>query len=94
MIKEYKDFRSFNSIINCLPCTVAYREIVLPPLFTIDAETNLNQIKVAWDSYFENIRNLPRIEENESFKEFFCLHRLGYNFEKLRDTIEVLDFTN
>lgn len=100
MIKEYNDFKIFNSVINHLPCTVGYNEIILPPLFNIpqildmEEEKNLNENKLKWDTYLEAILNLPRIEDNESFKEFFCLHRLGYNFQYYRNAIEVLDFSN
>lgn len=77
MVKEYKDFKIFNSVINHLPCTVGYNEIILPPLFNIpqildiEEEKNLNENKLKWDSYLEAILNLPRIEITNLLKSFF-----------------------
>lgn len=94
IVKEYKDFLAFNSIINQLPCNFGCDEINLPINFKLDEKLDFTRMKKQWDEYLEIIRNLPRIEENQSFKEFFCLHRLKNNFQYQREPEEIIDFTN
>ena len=49
--------------------------------------------KQTWETFFFNLLRIPRIEENESFKEFFCLNRLRGNFEWDRKKNEEYNWT-
>ena len=45
-----------------------------------------------WDEYWKKVLEIGRIEENESFKEFFFLDRLGERFQYYRKEEEEFDF--
>ena len=49
--------------------------------------------KQTWETFFFNLLRIPRIEENESFKEFFNLNKLESASKYYRDEKEVHDFT-
>ena len=95
MVKQYKDFICLTRLINNLHCNFGYQEINLPLPITNEYDVTPST-KENWDEYLEQIRMSPRIEENESFKEFFCLNRIGDRFKYQRkvDEIEIFDFTH
>ena len=94
IVKQYKDFENFNCLINNLHSNMGYREIQLPMPISME-ETFIDQnVKDLWDDYLERIRMSPIIEENESFKEFFCLSHLSNNFQYHRENQVILDFTH
>lgn len=94
MVKQYKDFMNFTCILNNLHSNLGFLFIKLPAAIKICPDMNFEEIKEKWDNYLEEIRISPRIEDNESFKEFFCLNRLGNQFQYYRDIVEILDFTS
>jgi len=97
IVKQYKDFENFNCLINNLHSNMGYREIQLP--MPINIEEKFREpiepiVKELWDNYLEQMRMSPIIEDNESFKEFFCLNRLANNFQYHRESQVALDFTH
>lgn len=92
MVKKYSDFKALNQILK-----VTYQEIDdnfwnLPP----DVENKkfiAEEMKKKWDDYFFYLLKIPKIEQNESFRDFFNLNRLGPSFEFVRGDSEVFDFT-
>ena len=92
MVKKYNDFKALNQILR-----TTYQELDdnfwnLPP----DVENNkfvADDMKKKWDDYFFYLLKIPKIEQNESFRDFFNLNRLGPSFEFVRGESEVLDFT-
>lgn len=51
------------------------------------------KLKLKWENYFFVMLRIPRIEENESFKEFFNLNRLGLDYKFSRGELEIFDFS-
>ena len=49
--------------------------------------------KQTWETFFFNLLRIPRIEENESFKEFFHLPKLEMGPKYYREEKETHDFT-
>jgi len=49
--------------------------------------------KQTWETFFFNLLRIPRIEENESFKEFFNLQKIEMGTNYYRDEKEIHDFT-
>lgn len=94
MVKKYRDFLDFNHIINNLHLNFGQPIINLPDSIKSNEENDYEFIKEKWSHYFKEIAMSPRVEENESFKEFFCLNRLGDNFQYHRNKVESLDFTH
>ena len=90
--KQYKDFASLTDLVNNLDSNLN-QKIELPPNIKSGESYVLQSAKIEWDDYFESLRNSPRIEENESFKEFFCLNRLRGNFEWDRKKNEEYNWT-
>lgn len=96
MVKKYCDFKLFNQLI-----WTKYNEydVNIPKLPTeIDnykQDYDPKLMKKKWDLYFTNLLKIPRIEQNETFLEFFNLNRLGIDFKynrKVNET-EYFDFT-
>ena len=92
MVKKYNDFKALNQILR-----TTYQELDdnlwnLPP----DVENKkfiADEMKKKWDDYFFYLLKIPKIEQNESFRDFFNLNRLGPSFEFVRGESEVFDFT-
>lgn len=49
--------------------------------------------KHTWETFFFNLLRIPRIEENESFREFFNLNKLEMGSKYYREEKEIHDFT-
>ncbi len=49
--------------------------------------------KQTWETFFFNLLRIPRIEENESFKDFFNLSKLEMGPKYYREEKETHDFT-
>ena len=58
-----------------------------------NTDFNAEEMKRQWDEYFYRLMKIPKIEQNESFRDFFNLNRLGASFEFTRGESEVFDFT-
>ena len=92
MVKKYEDFKMINEIIWATYKDIDDNVMILPP----DVENkqfNSEEMKRKWDDYFYHLLRIPKIEQNESFRDFFNLNRLGTSFEFTRGESEIFDFT-
>ena len=97
--KQYKDFLSLTHLVNnpnqiniCVSSNLN-QKIEIPSNIESGDSISLQSAKLEWDDYFESLRNSPRIEENESFKDFFCINLLRSNFEWDRKKNEEYNYT-
>jgi len=84
---------NLTELVNILISNLGFQEIDLPSEILFGDSFALKAAKIEWDAYFERLRNSPRIEENESFKEFFCLNLLRSNFQYDRKKYEEYNWT-
>ena len=92
MVKKYQDFKILNDILWATYKDFDENIVNLPP----DLENknfDPEEMKKKWDDYFYHLMKIPKIEQNESFRDFFNLNRLGPSFEFTRGESEVFDFT-
>lgn len=86
----YKDiwaiYRDIHDI--CIPSLPA-QKLVVHGVTKFDPKER----KQTWEGFFFNLLRIPRIEENESFKEFFNLQKIEDRPKYLREEKEVHDFT-
>lgn len=94
MVKKYAELQNFNNILFSTYPDIDENQLNLPPESNMETfETNSEEIKKKWDDYFYYMLKIPKIEQNESFRDFFNLNRLGVSFEFTRGDSEIFDFT-
>lgn len=94
MVKKYTELQNFNHILLSSYPDIDENQLNLPPESNMETfETKSEEIKKKWDDYFYYMLKIPKIEQNESFRDFFNLNRLGVSFEFTRGDSEIFDFT-
>lgn len=95
--KVYNDFESLHKSTWAI-----YRDIydvMIPQLpsqkLVVHGVTKFDpkERKQTWDSFFFYLLKIPRIEENEFFKQFFNLEKIEKGNKYYRDEKETHDFT-
>lgn len=92
MVKNYDELENFNDVIISSYTDLEENSLKLPPDVSLN-NYDSTEMKKKWDDYFYFLLKIPKIEQNESFRDFFNLNRLGVTFEFTRGDSEIFDFT-